>query len=91
MVFHLRVAPIRHALFELEARALCGITHHVGAIDAFALHGGQQRAAHGVGAQAAGPAHLQAQAREANGHIGLGPGCALVKAGGVLQRTGLVG
>src|SRR5690606_38348819 len=68
-----------------------GIADYVRAVDAFALHFGQQIAAHGVITQAARPAYLVAQARQADGNIGLGAGRAFGKATRLLQRPGLVG
>jgi hypothetical protein len=61
------------------------------AVYAVSLHGCQQIAAHGVAAQAAGPAHLQAQPGQADGNIGFRTGSALVEHLRVFDGAGPVG
>ena len=87
VVLNLWVTAIADLALELQARSLLGITNDVRAVDTFLGHRSEQIATHGVGAQAAGPAHPQAQTRQTNGHVGLSAGGAFVKHFSLFQRA----
>ena len=90
MVLDRRIAAVGDTALELEAGALGRIANHVRTIDAFALHRREQRAAHRVGTEPAGPTDFQPEARQADRHIGFGTGGALVKQLGVFNRPGSI-
>ncbi|MNO91078.1 hypothetical protein D3C76_826180 [compost metagenome] len=90
-VLHRRVAAVIAAGLELEAGGVAGIHLDAGAVQAFAAQAVEHEAAQRIVAHPAQPADLEAQPRQADGHVAVGAGDALAELADTGQVAGLLG